>query len=301
MSPSDGRCGVQGYGAACGNSRQRVGHSLVTVDGSENQPVLVPPDLAENSPTRLTSAKPRSHTSAASAERKWDERFRLPTLVAALLVIPTVVIEESDLSPAWKLLASVLNWIIWLVFVAQVATMLVLTKHRWRWIRSHPLEVLIVILTPPFLPAGLQSLRILRLLRLLRVAITARSLRFYFSISGLKFATLIAIFGVLGAGALYAAVEPQHMSTWDGVWWAINTVTTAGSYYSPQTTTGRAITIAVLVVGVGYIAVLTGAIAQLFIRAMHAEVNAEADLGRRIDALSTEIASLREAIQGRQP
>jgi voltage-gated potassium channel len=257
--------------------------------------------VAEKSLAPRKSARGRLRAPAGSAEQRWDARFSLPTLVAALLVIPTVAIEESGLSAAWKDVASVLNWIIWAVFFAQVATMLVVTKHRWRWIRGHPLEVLIVILTPPFLPAGLQSLRILRLLRLLRVAITARSLRFYFSISGLKFATLIAVFGVLGAGALYAAVEPQHMSTWDGVWWAINTVTTAGSYYSPQTTVGRAITIAVLVVGVGYIAVLTGAIAQLFIRAMHAEVNAEADLGRRIDGLSQEIASLREVIQGLQP
>ena len=94
--------------------------------------------------------------------------------------------------------------------------------------------------------------------------------------------------------------ERNFQIPWDGVWWAINTVTTAGSYYSPQTTAGRAITIAVLVVGVGYIAVLTGAIAQLFVRAMHAEVNAEADLGGRIDGLSAEIASLREVIHGLQ-
>jgi voltage-gated potassium channel len=278
-----------------------VGRRLVIATRSAQQPILVPSGVTEKSPTPLKSARRRIDAPAGSAEHIWDARFSLPTLVAALLVIPTVVIEESGLPAGWKVMASVLNWIIWVVFATQVATMMVVTKNRWRWIRSHPLEVLIVVLTPPFLPAALQSLRVLRLLRLLRVAITARSLRFYFSISGLKFATLIAIFGVLGAGALYAAVEPQHMSTWDGVWWAINTVTTAGSYYSPQTTVGRAITIAVLVVGVGYIAVLTGAIAQLFIRAMHAEVNAEADLGRRIDGLSQEIASLREVIQGRQP
>jgi voltage-gated potassium channel len=257
------------------------------------------PSLAGDPPA-LRSAASRRRVPVHATEQAWDARFRLPTLVAALLVIPTVVIEESGLPAAWKAMASALNWTIWAVFFAQVVVMLVVTKHRWRWIRGHPLEVLIVVLTPPFLPAGLQSLRILRLLRLLRVAMTARSLRYYFSMSGLKFATLIAGFGVLGAGALYAAVEPQHMSTWDGVWWAINTVTTAGSYYSPLTTTGRVITIAVLVVGVGYIAVLTGAIAQLFIRAMHAEVSAKADVGDRIDGLTAEIAALREAIQGLQ-
>jgi voltage-gated potassium channel len=275
------------------------GGGLVTMNTPVDSATLEAPGPAESLPTLRSSAS-RRRVRVIANEEAWNARFRLPTLVAALLVIPTVVIEESGLPAGWKALASALNWMIWAVFFAQVAVMLAHTKHRWRWIRGHPLEVLIVVLTPPFLPAGLQSLRILRLLRLLRVAMTARSLRYYFSMSGLKFATLIAIFGVLGAGALYAAVEPQHMSTWDGVWWAINTVTTAGSYYPPLTTTGRVITIAILVVGVGYIAVLTGAIAQLFIRAMHADVNAKADVGDRIDGLSAEIAALRVTIQGLQ-
>jgi hypothetical protein len=51
---------------------------------------------------------------------------------------------------------------------------------------------------------------------------------------------------------------------------------------------------------VGYIAVLTGAVAQLFIRAMHADVDAKADVGGRIDGLTAEIAALREVIYGLQ-
>ena len=235
----------------------------------------------------------------ATTERRWDDRFRAPTLVAALLVVPTIVIEESSLPEVWQAVAGTMNWLIWGVFLAQVATMLIVTKHRWRWIRTHPLEVLIVVLTPPFLPPSLQSARILRLLRLFRVAITARSLRFYFSMTGLKFATLIAIFGVLGAGGLFAAAESgQHLSTWDGVWWGINEVTTTGSEYYPHTTGGRIVAIAVVLVGVGYIAVLTGAMAQLFIKAMHAEVEAEADVAQRVDDLRAEIAALRDEIHG---
>jgi len=34
-------------------------------------------------------------------------RFRIPTLVAALLVIPTIVIEESGLPDVWQAAASV--------------------------------------------------------------------------------------------------------------------------------------------------------------------------------------------------
>lgn len=196
-----------------------------------------------------------------SREERWEARFAVPTLVAALLVIPTIVIEESGLSETWQLAASLLNWTIWSVFLAHVATMVAVTQDRRHWLRGHVLEILIVVLTPPFLPPSLQSARILRLLRLLRVVMTARAMRSFFSLNGLKLATLIAVFGVLGAGALFADVETQqHLSTWDGVWWAINTVTTSGSEIFPRTTGGRVVAIAILLVGVGYIAVLTGAI-----------------------------------------
>ncbi len=243
-----------------------------------------------------------TETSRGAAEQRWDDRFRLPTLVAALLVIPTIVLEETGLPGAWQAAATALNWLIWSVFLAQVVVMVVVTKHRRRWLGAHPLEVLIVLLTPPFLPATLQGARILRLLRLFRVAITARSLRNYFSMTGLKFASVIAIFGVLGAGAVFAAVEPrQHLSTWDGVWWALNQVTTAGSEYYPHTTAGRVVAAAVLLVGVGYIAILTGAMAQLFIKAMHAEVDSSGDLTQGIESLRAEIRALREEVRAQRP
>src|ERR1700730_7802384 len=233
---------------------------------------------------------------ADARSQEWDKRFRGPTFAAALLVIPTLVIEESNLPGAWRVLAAALNWVIWGVFLAQVIVMLVVTRDRAGWIRHHPLELCIVVLTPPFLPASLQSARILRLLRVFRVAITARSLRGFFSINGLKVATVVALFGILGAGAIFADFE--HLSAWDGVWWAIGTVTTMGSEIYPHTAEGRVVAIIILVLGGGYVAVLTGALTQFFGRAMHAEVESSDDLSKRIDGLRDEIASLRTEILG---
>ncbi len=244
----------------------------------------------------LTAATRRGR--GGTREQLWEKRLQIPTVVAALLVIPTVVIEESGLPPGWQVLAAVMNWTIWSVFLAQVSIMLCVTGHRRQWLRNHLLEVLIVLLTPPFLPVSLQYARVLRLVRLLRFVATARSLRSFFSVDGLKFATVIAIFGVLGAGALFATVESQqHLSTWDGIWWAINQVTTAGSEIAPHTAAGRVVAIAVLLVGVGYIAVLTGAVAQFFIKGLHADADASEDVGQQIHGLRVEMRALREEIQ----
>src|SRR5687768_3470146 len=93
-----------------------------------------------------------------------EQRFEVVTLVAALLVIPTLIIESSDLGQPWDVMALALNWATWLAFVAEAAVMLWVVDNPWRWVRDHPLEVAIVLFTPPFLPPDLASLRVFRLL-----------------------------------------------------------------------------------------------------------------------------------------
>jgi hypothetical protein len=75
-----------------------------------------------------------------------------------------IAIEQSRAGDPWRTLAGIVNWVIWIVFAAELAAMLVVVPDRRAWLRRHPLEVAIVVLTPPFLPASLQAARVLRLL-----------------------------------------------------------------------------------------------------------------------------------------
>src|SRR3954447_7190422 len=91
-------------------------------------------------------------------------------IVAALLVIPAIVLEESSLGgDTGTVIGSILNWIIWLAFLTETVVMLAVVPKKLLWLRRHPLDVAIVVLTPPIVPAGLQSLRVFRLLRVLRL------------------------------------------------------------------------------------------------------------------------------------
>jgi voltage-gated potassium channel len=192
--------------------------------------------------------------------------FNLPVLVAALLVLPVIVIEDTASSDAVRTVATVLNWTIWLVFAAELAAMLWVVPNRWRWVLHNPLDVLIVVLTPPILPFGLQSLRALRLLRLIRLLKLAQISRRVFSQQGLRYAALLAMLVLIGGGAAFIAVESsQHLSLWDGVYWAFGTMTTTGTDIQPGTTGGRIIEMAVTGAGICFIAFLTGAIAERFL------------------------------------
>jgi voltage-gated potassium channel len=66
--------------------------------------------------------------------------------------------------------------------------MLWVAPDRWRWVREHPLEVIVVVLTPPFLLSALQPVRLLRLLRLLRLAPLVHRL---FRAQGLRYTALV--------------------------------------------------------------------------------------------------------------
>lgn len=212
-------------------------------------------------------------------------------LAAALLVVPVVAVEQSNLGEPWRSSAAVLNWAIWLAFAAEVVVMLAVVPEKWRWVRTHPLEVFIVVVTPPFVPTGLAGARALRLLRLVRLLRLASLTQRTFSLEGLRYVAMLAGLTVLAGGAAFAAAEP-HRSTWDGVWWAITTMTTVGYGGDPTTNLGRVITIGVLVVGIGFVAVLTGAVAQRFLASQIEDV---AEAAGEIEATDAEVlAELRE-------
>src|SRR6185312_6448178 len=109
---------------------------------------------------------------------------------------------------------------------------------------------------------------------------------------GLRYAMLLAVLTVIGGGALFEAFEKktQHLDTWDGIYWAITTMTTLGSNIYPTTTGGEVVSTVILIVGIGFVALLTGAIAQRFLGPQIAEVEEELES----EQLTAEAAALRE-------
>jgi voltage-gated potassium channel len=241
---------------------------------------------------------------------RMQQLFNLPTLVAALLVIPVIALEELQVGEPWHTVGMLANWAIWLTFGAQVVAMLAVVPDRWEWIRRNPIDVAIVVLTPPFLPASMQSARAFRLLRLLRLLVTLKRIRGFFSLEGLRYASVIALFGILGGGTAFAAVESdQNLSAWDGVWWACTTITTVGyGDIVPHTSVGRVIAIVVMFVGIGYLAMLTAALAHLFLSGLvkteatqveKEAVYAENVVLARLDQLADQLARLEHAVLAR--
>ena len=244
---------------------------------------------------------------AASRAERAARRLRVPLIVAALLAIPTIIVQESDLGRTWEIFAAILDWGIWVVFAANLIIMLAVVPDRRRWLIQNPMDVLIVVLTPPFLPATLKLARVLPIVRLLWLMVVTNRLRNVFSLQGLRYAALIVFTVVVGGGVVFVAVEPdQNLSTWDGLWWATETVTTVayGDIY-PTTPLGRIVATVVMTAGIGFVALLTGALAQRFLyggakaRPQNQVAN-EAEMTKKLDDLSLQVSQLQKALERKE-
>jgi voltage-gated potassium channel len=220
------------------------------------------------------------------------EKLNTPMLVAAALTLPMVAISESHPGGALETVAHILNWVTWFAFLIELVVMLAVVPSRRLWLRHHPLDPFIVIFTPPLLPPGLQGLRVLRLLRLVRLMRLAQLSREVFSLQGLHYAMFLALLTVIGGGALFVAFEKgsQHLNDWDGIYWAVTTMTTLGSNIYPTTTGGEIVSTAILIIGIGFVALLTGAFAERFLGLGIVEVEEELEA----EQVSAEALALRE-------
>ena len=235
---------------------------------------------------------------------------RIVTILAILMIL-VVILENVATAPGLLLLAKVANWIIWLGFVAELSVKVALSSDRLRTVRDSWLEVAIVLLTPPFVPRledlsplrGAPALRLLRLLRFLRLGLAGlqalRGLRRLFGRHHLGYiACAMALIVLLGGITLFLleAETGTVRDFGDALWWAVVTVTTVGyGDITPKTGTGRLVAIGVMLVGIGFLSILTANIAAYFVEAR--QETAETAVRDQFTALETRLTEVMVILQ----
>ncbi len=96
------------------------------------------------------------HTDPRGA--RWERRLRRPVLAAAWAALPTVFLYFSELSRPLEVVAVVLSWAIWLVFLAEAVIMIAVVADRGAWIRGHLFGLAVLALTLPALTQVLEGL-----------------------------------------------------------------------------------------------------------------------------------------------
>jgi hypothetical protein len=223
-----------------------------------------------------------------------EHRWRWPMTVATLLVIPDLVMSGH--------VANVLDWILWLVFAGELFSIAFLASDGGTWLKKNPLAIAVALLTPPVVPAALQSIRLLRLLRLLRLARGWQYINRVFTPEGLPYLVGFAFVLVFAGSALFSSVETHahhHVSLTDGIWWAFGVISTEGSSINASTTAGHVITVALMILGICVFSLITAGLTQRFVgRRQKGEISAGDQ------AILEELQGLRarlELLEGRNP
>lgn len=230
-----------------------------------------------------------------------------PLTVLALLMVPILLVPlvvrlsrslQGDLDTA--------DYVIWALFAAEYGAKLYLAPARWRFVRTHVPDLVVVIV--PFLrPLRIvRAIRLLRLLRLVRlVAFLGEGLtraRAILAHRGLNYVLLVATMLVFAAAGLELTFErtapgSNIHSYSDGLWWAATTITTVGyGDRFPVTAAGRGVAVVVMVTGIALFGTIAASVSSYFVtQKTDAAEESMAELGDRLERIEKLLMELQQA------
>jgi hypothetical protein len=203
-------------------------------------------------------------------QRRRAQRWELPAVIVALLVLPYLVLNYFAPSGTLGTIVDVLYFAIWGFFVVEALAMLRLAPDNLEWLRHNLLDVVIIVLTAPFefLPPGFEVLQCLWVLRILDLLPTIH--RYVFRITVVRFAFILWGLTVLGGGIAYAELErgaEEPPTLFDGFYWVNTTISTVGyGDFLPTNPETKILAMGLQAMGVVLGAILVAGILPLFDR-----------------------------------
>lgn len=252
--------------------------------------------MAPPQPSREENTSPRLET--------YIERTRTPLDLFALCTLWIIAVPISSIGegPDTTPLGLLLRVSVSLVFAIDMAIRAALAPRSWRYVSSHPLGLLAVILPP---------VRVVFSLRLVTSLFRRGHIeRFLGAASLLLFNGVLIVY-------FYERNAPDANITTIGnaIWWAIVTVSTVGyGDMFPVTLGGRVVAAGIMAIGILTLAVITAQVSSSFVEQAarrRGEVKAPPDpplelrhlreLHERLDRIEAGLRSAADAERGVRP
>ncbi|NMC76019.1 MAG: potassium channel family protein [Candidatus Methanofastidiosa archaeon] len=233
-------------------------------------------------------------------EKKLENIFEIPMIIFGILIIPVLYIQVTSTNPTLRFLAFIFDILIWLAFLIEFVVEISVAKDKKQYTKENWLNLAIIILSPP-LPMkalqGFQALRIIRVLRVLRVFVVlsrgTKGFKKFYSNNSVSYVIYLTVILIFFCGFIFSIFE-KGKSLFDGIWWAVETVSTVGyGDIAPLTPAGRILGIVLIFLGIGFMSILTAAISAYFV-----EKDANQDTKQilsKLESLERELESLKKS------
>ena len=196
--------------------------------------------------------------------------------MGSLAIIVVILIGSEILIPIPNNILKifeVIDVMIWIIFCLDYFVRLLISKNKMNFIRKNIIDLLSII---PF-NAMFKILRITRLIKLTRLINVFKGTRMLVLISkfqyrtkeflrtnnlsyGIYFVAIVILLGAIGISIV------EEISFGNALWWSFVTATTVGyGDVIPKTLGGRIIAVFLMVIGIGFVGLLTATIATFFL------------------------------------
>lgn len=196
-------------------------------------------------------------------------------IIFAILALVTVGLAFVDIAgkipTEYYKAYRILDWTILIIFAVDYFVRLFKAENKKRFFKENIFDLLAII---PFdsLFRSLRIFRLAKLLKLLRLFAVAGRFNaragIFLKTNGFLYILYFTVASILTGSVLIYFAEKGHTieNFQDAIWWAFVTTTTVGyGDISPATTIGRLVAACLMIIGIGFISMLTGTIATFFL------------------------------------
>ncbi|MEU2038583.1 potassium channel family protein [Nocardia niwae] len=237
--------------------------------------------------------------SEITRRQSWERTTGIPLMVLAVTFLGVYAwqVLDTGASPRLDAWLTRIDVVIWAAFALDFAVRLWLSGNRLLFLRTHPVDLLIVVL-PPLRPLRLVRAAMLVIGTLNRNTTTRARLAVFVGTSSLL---LLVLCSLAFFDAEYGATDSKIHNFGDALWWSMVSVTTVGyGDVYPVTTEGRLISLILMTLGIGLISFAIGTTTSWVMDQLESvEANVEStdreitELVAEIKALRAEVAALR--------
>jgi len=228
----------------------------------------------------------------------WGRRLEWPMLFLALWLL--ISWYPSFTGYLDQELHHITDILVWLFFVVETLLLASLVDDTKRYLRQNWMNLLIILLGLPVLWGDMAFAGVLRMLRVVLllglVAPLGKTVRAILARNNLGTTLLISAIFIGLSGTFISSIDPAIDSPWEGIWWALVTITTVGyGDIVPVSPAGKVFGGVLILIGIGLFSLLTASFSVFFLEREEEEViDKESELLDRMEQLEQKMSRLEE-------